>query len=437
MSVLVVGLSHRSAPVELLERVALDTESAVKVLHDVVRSEYVQEALVLSTCNRVEVCAAVAKFHGGLQQVSEVLARASGVGLDDLTPHLYVHYEDRAVQHLFTVACGLDSMVVGEAQILGQLRAAFRLAQDEHATGRLLNELVRQALRVGKRAHTETGIDRAGASLVGVGLDVAERELGSLAGRTAVVVGAGSMGALAGTTLRRRGVEHVVVANRTQANARRLASTLGGTATGLDRLAGAIAGADIVVSSTGAVGTVVAADVVAEAMRARPERPLFVLDLALPRDVDPSVRSMPGVALADLDSLRSVLETAESAADVEAVRRIVTEEVARFLSWQRSVQVAPTVAALRGKAAQVVDAELSRLLTRLPQLDDRGRVEVAQTLQRVVDKLLHAPTVRVKELADGPGGDKYADALRELFELDPSAPQAVARADVAIEGELG
>jgi glutamyl-tRNA reductase len=431
MSVLVVGLSHRSAPVELLERAVLQGDQIVKALHDLAQCDNVDEALVLSTCNRIEVYASVEKFHAGVQQVSEALARVAEPGLDELTPHLYVHYEDRAVQHLFGVACGLDSMVVGEAQILGQLRTAFRTAQAERAIGRVLNELVRQALRVGKRAHSETGIDKAGASLVSVGLDLAERTVGPLAGRRALIVGAGSMGSLTGATLRRRGVADLVIANRTAANGRRVAAALGGEPVGLDRLAAAIAAADVVVSSTGAVGTVVPYDAVAGAMRGR-DRPLFVLDLALPRDVDPAVRGLAGVTLADLESLRGVLESAQAAADVEAARRIVTEEVARFLSWQRSVQVAPTVAALRGKAAQVVDAELDRLLARV-QLDPRGRTEVAATLQRVVDKLLHAPTVRVKELADGPGGDKYAEALRELFELDPSAPEAVARADVALE----
>jgi glutamyl-tRNA reductase len=435
MSVLVVGLSHRSAPVDVLERTALPPDAVPKALREVMSCSHVSEALVLSTCNRVEIYASVDKFHGGVQQISESLCRTAGVPLDDLTPHLYVHYEDRAVQHLFAVACGLESMVVGEAQILGQVRVAFRVAQEEHAVGRTLGELVRQALRAGKRAHSETGIDRAGASLVSVGLDLAERTIGSLAGRSVVIVGAGSMGALAGTTLRRRGAGRIVVANRTVANGRRLAANLGGEAVELGALETAIADADLVVTSTGSVGTVVTADAVEAAVARRAGRPLFVLDLALPRDVDPAVRGLADVTLVDLDALRSVLDSAEAAADVEAVRRIVSEEVARFLSWQRSVQVAPTVAALRGKAATVVDSELARLMGRLPDLDAKARNEIATAMSRVVDKLLHAPTVRVKELADGPGGDAYAVALRELFGLDPSAPEAVARADLGVDEE--
>jgi glutamyl-tRNA reductase len=326
------------------------------------------------------------------------------------------------------VACGLDSMVVGEAQILGQLRAGFRTAQAESTTGRVLNELVRQALRVGKRAHSETGIDRAGQSLVTVGLDLAEASVGDLAGRTALVVGAGSMAALAAATLQRRGAGRILVANRTLAHAERTAASVEGQAFALDQLVEALALADVVVTATGAVGTVIHADAVAAALASpdRQGRPLFFLDLALPHDVESTVRDLAGVTVADLESLRTVLESAQVAEDVEAVRQIVADEVANFLTWQRSVQVAPTVVALRTKAETVVMAELSRLAGRL-ELDDAAATEVAATVRRVVDKILHSPTVRVKQLADAPGGDKYADALRELFELDPAAPEAVSR----------
>ena len=427
MSVLVVGVSYRTAPVPLLERVAIPADRVVTAQRTVLASPHVREALLLSTCNRVEVYAEVDKFHGGVQDVSEALSAVSGVPRDTLAAHLYVHYEDAAVQHLLAVACGLDSMVVGEGQILGQLRSGFRTAQAEGSTGRVLNELVRQALRVGKRAHSETGIDRAGQSLVSVGLDLAEGTVGDLAGRTAMVVGAGSMAALAAATLQRRGAGRIIIANRTLDHARRTAEAVGGEALPLDRLRTGLRDADVVVTATGSVGTVVHADAVAAALALRDARPLFFLDLALPRDVDRSVADFDGVTVADLDSLHGVLESAEVTRDVEAVRRIAAAEVEAFLAWQRSVQVAPTVVALRSKAESVVEAELSRLLGRV-ELDQRTGDEVAATVRRVVDKILHAPTVRVKQLADAPGGDKYADALRELFELDPAAPEAVSRA---------
>lgn len=436
MSVLAVGLSHRSAPVQLLEQVAAGVADVSKLVDGLLGSPHVDEVLALSTCNRVEVYAEVEKFHGGVQEITELLARTSGVAMEELTSHLYVHYEDRAVQHLFTVACGLDSMVVGEQQILGQLRSAYRAARDHDAVGRVLGPLAQQALRVGKRAHAETGIDRAGQSLVSVGLELGESALGGLAGRSAVLVGAGSMSALAGATLRRLGIGEVTVVNRSAANAARLAATLDGRHLPLRELPTALAEADLVVTSTGATGTVVDTTAVRAAMARRPQRALFVLDLALPRDVEPAVRDIPGVTVADLDSMRAVLEGAEASREVEAARRLVTDEVGAFLAWQRSVRVAPTVAALRAKAQEVVDAELLRLGSRLPDLDPRSRDEVASTVRRVVDKLLHAPTVRVKQLAETPGGDSYAEALSELFALDPSATEAVTRAAVVVEEEV-
>jgi glutamyl-tRNA reductase len=435
VSVLVVGLSHRSASVELLERTALSEDGVTKLLTEAVAAEHVDEALVLATCNRLEVYADVRKFHGGVQEITERVVERTGVPLDELTDHLYVHYEDRAVQHLFAVAGGLDSMVVGEQQILGQLRTSLQTAREEGTAGRSLGSLVDGALRAGKRVHTETGIDRAGRSLVSVGLDLAAETLTGLAGRRAVLVGAGSMSALAGTTLRRHGVDDVVVLNRTSARAERLATALSGRAQPVDRLAAELAEADLLVSCTGAVGTVVEAHVVRAAMAARGDRPLFVLDLALPRDVDPAVRALPGVRLVDLESLRSVLEDDDVARDVEHARRIVTDEVATYITRQRSERVAPTVTALRARAQQVVDAELARLTGRLPGLDERAAREVRSTVSRVVDKLLHEPAVRVKELAGSPDGDSYADVLRELFALDPAAAEAAARADVVVEDD--
>lgn len=417
-SVLVVGLSHRSAPVTLLERAAVSGDRLDKLLHDVHQVTNVDGVVVVSTCNRIEVYADVEKFHAGVSSISELLSRHADVPLDELSKHLYVHYEERAVQHIFSVACGLDSMVVGEGQILGQLRTALKIAQANDTVDRALNELVQQALRVGKRARNETGIDRAGASLVSVGLSRA----GSLEGRRALVVGAGSMSGLAVATLARGGVGEIVIANRTYERGAHLARSaeVPARAIELADLRSAISEADIVVSCTGATGLVITPDMIDESV--------FLLDLALPHDVDPAVRDLPGVTLVALDDLRDA-DDAPAAGDIEAVRRIVCEEVQAFQLGLIAATVAPTVVALRSKAAEVVDAELGRLGGRLPGLDDKARDEIAQTVRRVVDKLLHAPTVRVKELAASPGGDTYTEALRELFDLDPKAPEAVIRAE--------
>ncbi|MEU9834286.1 glutamyl-tRNA reductase [Streptosporangium sp. NPDC048047] len=433
MSVLVVGLSHRTAPMALLERVSVTGDALVKLLHDVQRDPAVAEAMVVSSCNRVEVYAVVDRFHAAVNGLSELLGVHSGVPLDQLSAHLYVHYEDRAVEHLFSVAAGLDSMVLGEGQILGQVRSALRLAQEEGTLGATLNDLVQQALRVGKRSHAETGIDRAGASLVSVGLTLAERVIGPVGDRTALVVGAGSMSSLSAATLQRAGVTDIVVVNRTHERAVRLAQAVGGRAAEFGELAAELDRADLVISCTGATDLVITADMV-------PAREMFLLDIALPRDVDPAVRDLPGVTLVDLESMQDGIADADTddggrAEAIVSVREIVADEVAAYLSAERASRVTPTVVALRSKAADVVEAELGRLVSRLPELDGRARDEVTQTIRRVVDKLLHEPTVRVKQLAQSPAGDHYAEALRELFNLDPKVPAAVRCADV--EKEVG
>lgn len=489
MSLLVVGLSHRSAPVSVLERASLAADARTKLLADTLAAEPATEATVLATCNRIELYADVDKFHAGVAELSTLLAQHSGVGLDELTPYLYVHYEDRAVHHLFSVACGLDSMVVGEGQILGQIKDALALGQELHTAGRLLNDLFQQALRVGKRAHSETGIDRAGQSLVTFGLeqlaDGAEVTEWA-AGKRALVIGAGSMSSLAAATLARAGVEEIVVANRTRARADRLVEILGqagvpgARAVLMAAVADELTRADVVVSCTGATGLVLTAEAVADALgvafdtavpapgapvtpppgdldqhaawvengsataaaqdravRRVPARPavtgparLHLLDLAMPRDIDGAAHRVAGVRLVDIESLAEASADAPMAVDVDQVRTIVADEVAAFGAAQRAAHITPTVVALRTMAADVVAGEIARLDGRLPDLDEKQRAEITQTVRRVVDKLLHAPTVRVKQLAGEPGGAGYADALRELFDLDPQTVAAVSRADL-------
>ncbi|MGW0708565.1 glutamyl-tRNA reductase [Streptomyces sp. NPDC002643] len=569
MSLLVVGLSHRSAPVSVLERAALSPDAQIKLLQDTVAAEPAAEAALLATCNRIELYADVDKFHAGVAELSTLLAQHSGVGLDELTPYLYVHYEDRAVHHLFSVACGLDSMVVGEGQILGQIKNSLAAAQETHGAGRLLNDLFQQGLRVGKRAHSETGIDRAGQSLVTFGLEqfTAGGDVESWArGKRAVVIGAGSMSSLAAATLARAGVAEIVIANRTYDRAERLAQILneqGGTdvlarAVPMRSVPGELTRADVVVSCTGATGLVLTGEAVAAAVEGRvpaagvvtegitapsdtrtnvvrplpptslgddencpldlasgavqgggfsvlgeaavagmdaatleqhaawvdnatidirdkrrtperepvrtpeadaeliaalaatvavtgritelrrpepvaelprPEPVLALLDLAMPRDIDAAVHRLPGVRLVDIESLAEASADAPMASDVDKVRRIVSDEVAAFGAAQRAAHITPTVVALRAMAADVVANEIARLEGRLPGLDDKHRGEIAQTVRRVVDKLLHAPTVRVKQLAAEPGGAGYADALRTLFDLDQETVAAVSRAE--------
>ncbi len=425
MSVLVVGISHNSAPVHLLEKVALDRDGLHKLIHDASGCEHVTEATVIATCNRLEIYADVDRFHGSVEDVSRLLVERAGQSAEAMLPHLYVHYDDGAVAHLFHVAAGLDSMAVGEGQILGQTREALRLGQELGTVGPALNVLFQQALRVGKRSRAETDIDRAAPSLVSAALDRSEDAVGGVVGKRVLVVGAGAMAGLATATVARLGAAEITVANRSAERAARLAGEYGGRPAPLSDLAAELARADVVIACAGATGLLVTMEMVGAA---RPDlRPISIIDLALPHDVDPAVAALPGVTLINLADLAAELHESDAGREVQEVRRIVTQEVAAFLSARRQASVTPTVVALRSMATSVVEAEMERLAGRLPDLDDASRDEVLQAVRRVADKLLHQPTVRVKELANETGAVSYAAALAELFALDPDAVDAVTR----------
>ncbi|GAA2268547.1 glutamyl-tRNA reductase [Glycomyces scopariae] len=425
MNLLVVGISHRSAAVETLERLAVGPEAAADLARALLRGGEIREAVVLSTCNRVEVYAVAASFHGGLAAVVDELHRIWG--LTEMEADLdfascgYVRHGADAVAHAFRVAAGLDSMVAGEPQILGQLRDAYDTAREADQVGRHLHELFQQALRVGKRIHAETDVDAAAPSIVTAALDLAERELARAGFRNgltetrAAVVGAGSMGSLATATLARAGVASLAVANRDRAKAERLAAVWDAQAAPYDDLASLAAGADLLVCATASPEPVLRA-----AHLAGRTRPLVVCDLALPRDVAEEVALLPGVTVVDIARIQRA-DAAGAAADTLAeVERLLDEEIAAYNESLRAAAVTPTVAALRAAAADIVDAELSRVARRGDFTDDQ-RAEVARTVHRVVQRLLHEPTVRVRELAGQPGAPDYARALRDLFALDTAA----------------
>ncbi|MET1039066.1 MAG: glutamyl-tRNA reductase [Aeromicrobium sp.] len=430
MSVLVVGMSHKSAPIDVLERAALDVDAAVKLSHRVLETEFVTESVVISTCNRVEIYVEAERFHGAVEEVSRLLAEHSGLDRDDFVRHVYVHFDEAAVAHLFGVAAGMDSMILGESQILGQVRESLHSAQAESTVGSALNALFQQALRIGKRGHAETGIDRLAPSIVTAGLDAAGAVVDAPDTRF-LVAGAGTMASLAVRTLIDRGVDphRIMVANRTYQRAYALVATFGVSAVRWQAMDVELAGADVLISCTGAAGAVFDRDRIAAAMRDRQaaDQAMVLIDLALPRDITPDVRELDGVELVDLAVLSQLAANAALAGDVKQVQSIVADEVRTFLAAKAASHITPTVVALRTMATDIVAAEQARIESRLPNLTAEERADVRKALHRVAEKLIHAPTVRVQQLIDGPADLTYADALADLFALDQSAVDAVTR----------
>jgi glutamyl-tRNA reductase len=422
MSILAVSVSHKTTSVDVLARVAMEPATATKLAQAMISSDHVDEAVVLSTCNRTEMYASVSRFHGGLDDITSALGGLAGVGVAELRQMCAVYFDEGAVAHTFAVAAGLDSLVVGENQILGQVKSALTACQTHGTVGSVLNALFQQALRVGKRVHTETAIGSAGRSLVTAAYELLENELGAMTGRRVLVLGAGSMAGLAARTAAAAGAA-VTCVNRTYERARRLAEAIGARARPLAELSDALTQADIVVTCTGA------RDVFIDAEQLAGTGVVGVVDLALPADVAPDVADL-GIVVVDLARLVADQPDHASRAEVEAARRLVSGEVNDFLGLRRASQVAPTVVALRTMASEVVSVELARLDGRVPRLSDKEREEVHRAVRRVVDKLLHQPTVRVQELSSGSEAVDYAAALRELFALDPQTVAAVMSPDI-------
>jgi glutamyl-tRNA reductase len=418
MPVLALGVSYRRAGVELLERLAIPEEEEPKAYRRLEGLESVRESVVLSTCNRVEVYAEVPLYHQGFQDLKRFLAEATDVPVEEFAEPLYSHYEDDAAEHLFSVAAGLDSMVVGEPQILAQVRAAYRRAEAEGATGPHLARLFQRAVRAGRRAREETGVGASPAAFVDAGAVLAARHLGSLRGLDAVVVGAGEMGTLAARVLTEREVGRITVLSRRPARAERLARKVGAAHGGLDALPAALAEADLVVSSTQSTSTVIPAEMV---RAVGGDRPRFLLDLAVPRDVEPAAADVPGVRVADIDDLGRALRGTRSDphGEVEAAWGVVRGEARRYVVDRRTARLAPLIEALHARGESVRASELRRLAGRLDALSDRERDAVEAATRRIVRRLLHDPVVRLKDLAGRGAEDASARVLAELFGLEP------------------
>ena len=416
MSILVVGVNHRSGPLALLERVALGADAVTKAVNNLASRDNLREVVVLSTCNRTEVYGVAEKFHGAYADIRDFLCDVGGLAPDELHPHLFSQHDGAAVAHLFEVAAGLDSAVIGESEILGQVRDAWETAQSEGGARTTLNLLFRHALSVGKRARTETAIGRGTASVSHAAVEMAADRIGTLEGRRVVVVGAGTMGEGITVALHRAGAAEITVANRTVERGAALAERVGGSAVGHDELPAALRDADLVLTCTGAGTPVLTVDLLEQRSEGHP---LLIVDVAVPRDVHPAVAALDHVDVLDLDDLRDWAERGRAArvTEAERVRTMVRDEVERFVFDATALQAAPLVTAMRDRAESMRAAELERFASRLAELDPAERETVEALTRSIVAKLLHSPSVRLRQQAGTPQGERNAAAVADLFEL--------------------
>jgi glutamyl-tRNA reductase len=421
MPILTLGISYRRSPIELLERLSFGDDELAKVYRHALDQDAIDEAVVLSTCNRVEVTAAVPSYHAGFLALKRLLCETSGVSPDELAEPLYAHWEHDAADHVFSVAAGLDSMVIGETQIHAQVREALRRADAEGAAGPTLNGLFHAAGRAGRRVRAETALGAAPDAYVALGADLATEALGGLRDRAVVVVGAGQMAGLAAKHLRHRGARISSVLNRSFEHARTLAERVSATPAELHALPDELRHADLVVTATGATGVVIDADAVRSAVQGRMTSPLVVLDLAVPRDVDRAVRDVDGVRVFDIEALRERLASHDetTAGEIARAHEIVADEVHRWTVRRRSDALAPLIRAIRQRGDEIVRAELTRYASRLAELTPDEREAVESLARAIAAKLLHDPIVELKERSEPGTGGMHATVLAELLGVEP------------------
>lgn len=418
MFIVAVGLNHKAAPVEIRERLAFPSQSLPEALAEV--TSELKEAVILSTCNRMEIYCLARKPHDGYRGVKSFISNFHHVEESYFDDYLYYHTNDSAVSHLFSVASGIDSMILGEPQILGQVKSALDQAISCHTTDKVLAALFRQAITVGKRARTETAIGQNAVSISYVAVELAKRIFGKLDSQRILLIGAGEMSELAARTLLDCGARSVVVANRTLAHAEELASRIGGKAVGLDRLEESLREADIVISSTGASGLVIGPQLLRPVMRARHNKPLFLVDIAVPRDIDPAVQRLENVFLYDIDDLQGVITAnqKEREKEVDRVRAIIEDETEKFVAWMKTLEVVPLIVAMRQRAEAIRQSELEKAQSILGDLSDQHLSALNALTSAIVNKLLHEPTIRLKQHANGKDGYIYTEAIRDLFGLE-------------------
>lgn len=420
MSIVVIGINHRTSPLPLLEKVAVSEPMIPKALHGLSVRDNIREVVLLSTCNRTEVYAVAEKFHGAYGDIRDFFAELSGIDADDLHPHLYSHHDDAAVTHLFDVTSGLDSAVLGETEILGQVRDAWNLALTQGSSRSTLNLLFRYALEVGKRARTETGISRSTASVSHAAVEMATEILGTVAGKRVLVVGAGTMGDGVATALSRAGATDVTVVNRTETRGAHLADKVGAKVAPFEHLSQQLANSDVVVTCTGSGEVIITKELLASARAQQSiDSPLLIVDIAMPRDVDSAVVELDGVVLRDMHDLGewAARGAQHRASEATHVRQIVAQEVERFTMDNAARQAAPLVAQLRESVEAMRQGELERYAQRLASLTPEQREAVEALTNGIVSKILHSPSVQLKDAAGTPQGERLSAAVRDLFNL--------------------
>lgn len=419
MSVVAIGLNHRTMPLDLFERFTFDGTRAPKALAALATCDHVSEAVLVSTCNRTEAYIVAERFHAAYQEVRDVLTSLADVFPEDFADHLYVHYDDEAVRHLFRVVSGLDSDVLGDTEVISQVRTAWSTAVDEGTVGASLNLLFRHAVETGKKVRTETGIASGTASVSHAAVEMAAERLGTVEGRTVLVIGAGTIGRSMATALRGAGASRVLVANRTAARAEELAADVDGEVVPLSQLGRALAECDVLLTSTGASSVIIDHTELEDVLAHRVADQLLVVDVAVPRDVDPSVGQLPGVTLLDIDDLRTFAQSGIDArrGEMAAVEAIVGAEAERYRGEVSARAAAPLVASLHARVEDLRQAEVARFAGRLSGLDERQQAAVEGLTKALLAKVLHEPTVKLKTTAGTPQGDRLAEALRALYDV--------------------
>ena len=430
MHLIVVGLSHKTAPVEIREKLAVPDSRLGEALSRLCSYPGVREGVLLSTCNRVEVYSVVDDVEAGYGRIQEFLADTHlALSSEQLTPHLYWHTGDRAIVHLFRVAASLDSMIIGESQILGQLKDAFEIALAHKTTGVIMNKVVKKAISVAKRVRTETKISEMAVSVSYAAVELAKKIFSNLEEKTVLLVGAGEMAKLAARHLIAQGVHHVRITTRTPQHAIELAAKFGGTPVPFDRFRDEMASADIVLVSTGAAHYLVEAKDVHRAVKERMNRPMFLIDISVPRNIDPAVRHVDNAFLFDIDDLKQRVEQnrAERVQEAEKAERMVVEEVGVMLEWMKSLEVTPTIVALRSRVDEIKQAEVEKVLGRLAHLSPQDRELVEGMASSIVNKLIHRTMVTLKTEVNSSSGPAFVEAARRFFHLDqpPSPDQPV------------